>query len=74
MNANLRRGSEPPPQNPGKEYLTIKELSQRTGYAVQTIRNLMSRKILKLGKHYFRPNGKIFFYWPAIEKWIRGEE
>jgi hypothetical protein len=67
-------GSNPAPFNPDKPYLTINELSQRTGYAVQSIRNLMSKKILKLGKHYFRPNGKVLFYWPAIEKWIRGEE
>jgi len=73
MHGQRITSSEPPQQHP-KEYLTYQELAQRTGYEVQTLRNFVSKGIFKLGKHYFRPNGKVLFYWPAVEKWIRGEE
>jgi len=73
MNANLHIGSEPPQQNP-KEYLTIKEVAQLTGRKAQTIRNLMSKKIFRLGKHYFKPNGgHPLFKRSAIIAWIEGE-
>jgi hypothetical protein len=60
-------------QSPGKTYLTYQELSALTGYEVQTLRNFVTKGIFKLGKHYFKPNGRVLFYWPTIEKWIRGE-
>ena len=57
---------------PAAEYLSIKTLSARIGYAVKTIYNLVSRDILKEGVHYFKPTKrKLLFYWPAVEQWIR---
>jgi predicted DNA-binding transcriptional regulator AlpA len=54
------------------EYLPIRPLSQRIGYAVKTIYNLISQGILKEGVHYFKPTKrKLLFYWPAMEAWIR---
>ena len=41
---------------------------------VQTIRNLMSKGIFRLGKHYFKPNGgHPLFKRSAIIAWIEGE-
>jgi hypothetical protein len=73
MTGHIGTGNDHPQQNP-KPYLSYRDLSQRTGYKVQLLRNFVTKGIFKLGKHYFRPNGKVLFYWPAIEKWIRGEE
>jgi predicted DNA-binding transcriptional regulator AlpA len=57
---------------PTTEYLSINALSDRIGYAVKTIYNLVSRDIFKEGVHYFKPTKrKLLFYWPAIEQWIR---
>jgi hypothetical protein len=56
-----------------KDYLTYDEPSNRISYAVQTLRNYVHEGIFKLGKHYFKPTGKVLFFWPAIEKWLRGE-
>ena len=57
---------------PATDYLSIKALSDRIGYAVKTIYNLVSQDILKGGVHYFKPTkSKLLFYWPAVEQWIR---
>jgi len=52
------------------EYLSIRELTHRIGYAEGTIRNLMSRGIFKLNEHYVKPRGRIFFKWPAVRRWL----
>lgn len=57
---------------PATEYLPIQALSERIGYAVKTIYNLVSQDTFKEGVHYFKPTKrKLLFYWPAIEQWIR---
>jgi len=55
-----------------EEYLSIRELSQRIPYAQQTIRNLMSRGVFKLGKHYVKPRGRVVFKWSAVQAWLEG--
>ncbi len=61
-----------PKNSPATEYLPIKVLSERIGYAVKTIYNLVSQDTFKEGIHYFKPTKrKLLFYWPAVEQWIR---
>src|SRR5712691_2906894 len=52
------------PRNfPATEYLPIKVLSERIGYAVKTIYNLVSQDTFKEGIHYFKPTKrKLLFY------------
>jgi len=52
------------------EYLSIREVGNRTGYAEGTIRNMMSAGIFKLGEHYVKPRGRILFKWSAIQCWL----
>ncbi len=52
------------------EYLSIHDLANRIGYAEGTIRNLMSDGVFKLGEHYVKPRGRIFFKWPAVRIWL----
>ncbi len=65
-----RSGSTPVDQNSELEYLSIRELANRTGYAEGTIRNFMSAGVFKLGEHYVKPRGRILFKWPAIRNWL----
>jgi hypothetical protein len=65
--------SQNKPQEPAREYFSIKELSELIPYDEQTIRNLMSKKVLRLGEHYFKPNGRPIFKWSAIKAWIEGK-
>ncbi len=57
-------------RGPDAEYLSIRELTHRVGYAEGTIRNLMSRGIFKLNEHYVKPRGRILFKWPAVQRWL----
>jgi len=54
------------------EYLSVAELSKRIPYAQQTIRNMMSRGVLKLGVHYVKPRGRVILKWSAIQAWLNG--
>ncbi len=53
------------------EYLTIDELSSIIKFSKQSIYNLIHKKTLTLGKHYFKPTPKkLLFKWEAIQNWI----
>ena len=55
-----------------KDYLSIKELCDRTSYAPKSVYNMVSQRVFKEGVHYFKPTKrKLLFFWPAIERWIR---
>jgi len=57
-----------------EEYLTVKELSQRTKLATQTIYNFIHLGKFTLGQHYLKPTPKkILFKWSEILRWM-GEE
>ena len=47
------------------------ELCERLHYKPQTIYNKMSTGELQLGVHYFKPAGRLFFSWSAMEEWVR---
>jgi hypothetical protein len=53
-----------------EEYLSVADLAQRIPYAPQTIRNLMSAGVLRLGEHYVKPRGRIMFRWSAVRAWL----
>ena len=54
-----------------EEYLTVKELSERIKYEIQSIYNLIHRGQFILGIHYLKPSPKkILFKWSEIKKWI----
>jgi predicted DNA-binding transcriptional regulator AlpA len=54
-----------------EEYLTVKELSERIKYKIQSIYNMIYQKKYVLGKHYKKPSPKkILFIWSEIEKWL----
>jgi hypothetical protein len=55
------------------EYLTIADLSQRIGYSPQSIRNMMSRGVFRLGVHYVKPRRRVLFKWSKIVAWLHGE-
>ncbi len=53
------------------EYLTIDELSSIIKFSKQSIYNLIHKKTLILGQHYFKPTPKkLLFKWDAIKAWI----
>ena len=55
-----------------KDYLSIKELCERTSYAPKSVYNMISQRIFTEGVHYFKPTKrKLLFFWPAVETWIR---
>jgi hypothetical protein len=55
-----------------KDYLSIKELCERTSYAPKSVYNMISQRIFTEGVHYFKPTKrKLLFFWPAVEAWIR---
>jgi hypothetical protein len=53
-----------------KEYLSLRELARRIPYAEQTIRNLMSRGVLRQGEHYLKPRTRIVFRWSKVREWL----
>jgi len=54
-----------------EEYLTVKELSERIKYEIQSIYNLIHRGEFILGIHYLKPSHrKILFKWSVILKWL----
>lgn len=55
-----------------EEYLSIQQLAARIGYRPQTIRNLMSRGVLQLDVHYFKPFGRPLFKWSTVVDLIEG--
>jgi hypothetical protein len=61
------------PEDVETEYLTIAQLSRRIHYAPQTIRNLMSQGVFKLGVHYVKPRRRVLFKWRTIEQWLHRE-
>jgi predicted DNA-binding transcriptional regulator AlpA len=58
-----------------EEYLTVRELSQRTKFAEQTLYNLINKGTLVQGKHYFKPTRKkIIFVWSEVLAWMKGTD
>jgi hypothetical protein len=56
-----------------EEYLSTREISERTKYAPGSIRNLVSKRILVEGVHYVKPTPrKVLFLWSAMEAWLHG--
>ena len=56
-----------------EEYLSVKEMSERTKLRRQTIYNMIYRGEFVLNKHYYKPKGKILFISSAIESWLAGD-
>ena len=55
------------------EYLSVKVLSEKIGYKVQSIYNMIHNGTFVLNKHYFKPTPKkILFKWDAVKQWIEG--
>ena len=52
------------------EYLSIRDLAHRIPYAEQTIRNLMTRGVFRLGEHYIKPRSRIMFRWSKVRDWL----
>jgi hypothetical protein len=61
------------PEDFETEYLTIAQLSRRIHYTPQTIRNLMSQGVFRLGVHYVKPRRRVLFKWSTIEQWLHRE-
>jgi predicted DNA-binding transcriptional regulator AlpA len=54
------------------EYLTTSELSSLIKFEKQTIYNMISAKVLVLGKHFIKPSPrKLLFIRSEIEFWLR---
>lgn len=57
------------------EHMKIQELSQYTGYAVSTLRNMTAnteKMEFELGVHYLKPSHKnIIFIKSAIDEWLQ---
>jgi len=62
--------SSPLDSHETREYLSLRELARRFPYAEQTIRNLMSRGVLRLGEHYLKPRSRIMFRWSKVREWL----
>ena len=57
------------------EYFTIDEISSKIKFSKQSIYNLIHKKTLILGKHYFKPTPKkLLFKWDAIKAWIERDD
>ena len=56
-----------------EEYLTITQLSARIAYSPQSIRNMMSRGVFRLGVHYVKPRRRVLFKWGTIVAWLHRE-
>jgi len=55
------------------EYLTIPQLSSHIRYSPQSIRNMMSRGVFRLGVHYVKPRRRVLFKWSTIVAWLHEE-
>ena len=56
-----------------EEYLTVREVSQRTKFAQQSLYNLIHKGTFLEGKHYFKPTRKkILFVWSEVLSWLKG--
>ena len=64
----------PHPAATPDEYLSIAQLCERLPYRPQTIRNLMTAGVLRLGEHFVKPRGRIMFKWSAVRAWLEGQE
>ncbi|MEZ4528366.1 MAG: helix-turn-helix domain-containing protein [Desulfobacterales bacterium] len=54
-----------------EEYLTVRELSEKTRFSPQTIYNKISRGEFEPGKHYVKPSRKkVLFKVSAINEWL----
>lgn len=62
------------PREEEVEFLSIAQLCRRIPYKEQTIRNLMTRGVFKLGTHYVKPRGRVIFRWSAVRAWLEGRE
>ena len=55
------------------EYISVKKLSEITGYKVQSIYNMIHKNTFILNQHYFKPTPKkILFKWSAVKLWLEG--
>ncbi len=63
-----------PGSSPAEEYLSVAGLAERIPYAPQTIRNLMSAGVLRLGEHYVKPRGRPIFRWRVMQAWVETME
>jgi predicted DNA-binding transcriptional regulator AlpA len=55
------------------EYISVKTLSERIGYKVQSIYNMIHKGTFVLNKHYLKPTPKkILFKWTAVKQWLEG--
>src|SRR5262245_15682603 len=75
LNAQSVATSPTPVAEPSEQYLSVQELATRIPYAEQTIRNFMSRGVLRLNVHYVKLNGRgrPIFRWSAIQRWLEGQ-
>ena len=56
-----------------EEYISVKILSERIGYKVQSIYNMIHKNTFILNQHYFKPTPKkILFKWSAVKLWLEG--
>jgi len=55
-----------------KEYLSLRELTERIPYSEGSIRNLMTAGKLRRGVHYVKPRGRVMFRWSAVQTWLAG--
>ena len=57
-----------------EEYISVKTLSERIGYKVQSIYNMIHKGAFVLNKHYLKPTPKkILFKWSAVKQWLEGD-
>ena len=55
------------------EYISVKTLSERIGYKIQSIYNMIHKNTFILNQHYFKPTPKkILFKWSAVKLWLEG--
>ena len=59
----------------GGPYLTLAETAELARCATKTIQNLMQRRVLVEGIHFFRPRGRRpLFQREAVVAWIEGRD
>ena len=56
-----------------KDHLSLNELCALIPYKPQTVRNLKSQGVLRLGVHYLqrRRHGRVVYVWSAMQLWLR---